>query len=350
MVGTDGKGSRIVLVGNGEDIHVGAHLRRAAETAGLDYRFCDVSEAFSGSMLKKKWNWWVRGKRPSGLASFSMKTAKLCDEFRPNLLLTTGLAPLNHFALEKIGTMGIRRVNYLTDDPWNSSHRSPWFMKALPVYDAVFSCRMANLNELEQLGCREVSYLPFAFCPAVHFPEEPDASDATAPAADVLFAGGADEDRVPYVSALIEEGINVALYGGYWDRFSATRATSRGHATLETLRKAVGAAKIALCLVRRANRDDHAMRSFELPAMKACLLAEDTAEHREIFGADGVAALYFRNVSEMLDRTKWLLARDSERARLREAAYSLITSGGNTYKDRLLTMMGTPTGRNHESI
>jgi spore maturation protein CgeB len=185
-----------------------------------------------------------------------------------------------------------------------------------------------------------VRYLPFAYAPGLHFCERPDNSEEAARfCADVVFAGGADADRVPLVNRLIRERFDVALYGGYWNRFPATRPCARGRAAPSTLRKAIGGSKVALCLVRRANRDGNAMRTFEVAAMGACMLAEYTEEHREILGEDGDAVVYFRTPDEMVDRLRWLVSHDYERRRLGAAVHTRITSRPNTYRDRLKTMM-----------
>jgi len=123
-------------------------------------------------------------------------------------------------------------------------------------------------------------------------------------ASDVIFVGGADRDRVPLVAALIATGLRVALYGGYWNRYAPTREHHRGHADPRTIRQATAAAKIALCLVRRANRDGHVMRSFEIPAIGACMLVEETEEHREIFSIEGETVVYFRSIPEMIDKAR----------------------------------------------
>ena len=81
------------------------------------------------------------------------------------------------------------------------------------------------------------------------------------------------------------------------------------------------------------------MRTFEVPAIGACMLTEDTVEHREIFGEEGKAVVYFRTVDEMIEKLGWLLDHEDERRRLAEAAHALITKGRNTYKDRLVSML-----------
>jgi spore maturation protein CgeB len=229
----------------------------------------------------------------------------------------------------------------LTDDPWNPAHNAPWFLEALLHYNTVFSPRLANMESLRALGCRDVRYLPFAFAPQTHHAQRVSNEESASLASEVIFAGGGDADRVPYIAALRKAKVDVALYGGYWDRYQETRNLSRGMASPELLRKAIRSAKIGLCLVRRANRDGHCMRTFEVPAVGgACMIAEDTDEHRAIFGDDGAAVLYFRNPAEMLEKVRYLLASNDERERLASAAHKLIINGGHTYQDRLMTILG----------
>jgi spore maturation protein CgeB len=242
--------------------------------------------------------------------------------------------------LRAIRERGVRTINFLTDDPWNPAHRAPWFLEALPHYDTVFSPRVENLENLREQGCREVRYLPFGFAPRTHHPARVPGEEEATLASDVIFAGGGDADRVPYIAALRQAGIQVGLYGNYWDRFPETRDLSRGLASPELLRKAIRSARIALCLVRRANRDGHCMRTFEVPAIGgACMIAEDTGEHRAIFGEEGEAVLYFRDPAEMLEKTRRLLGCPAERERLARAAYQLIVQGEHTYRHRLMTML-----------
>src|SRR5262249_21734191 len=230
---------------------------------------------------------------------------------------------------------------YLTDDPWNPSHRSSWFLEALPRYDFVFNPRRINLSQLTELGCKNVHYLPFAYNPEIHFSVELNPVEAANFGADVVFAGGADEDRVPYISALITNGYKLALYGGYWERFPETRSQASGHADMPALRKAISGSKISLCLVRRGNRDGHSMRTFEVSAMCGCLLAEDTDEHRALFGEEGECVLYFGSIDEMLSKARWLLDHESERKRLSRDCYKRITTGHHTYGDRIEEMLRT---------
>jgi hypothetical protein len=339
--------ARLLLVGNPGSVHIGAHLYEAAQALGLPVHLCDIRQAFDAPRWRVALNWHLRSRRPSQLRAFSECVLQACRDFRPSCLLSTGLAPIDAQALIAIRGLGIARLNYLTDDPWNPAMRAAFFLRALPHYDRVFSPRQSNLDMLRNSGCPDVSYLPFAFAPAQHYCERAQPEEEGRLASDVLFVGGADRDRLPVVAALIGAGLRVALYGGYWSRFPETRAFDRGQASPQTLRHATAAAKIALCLVRRANRDGHVMRSFEIPAIGACMLVEDTAEHREIFGPDDESVVYFRSASEMIGKAHSLLDRPAERQRLAAAAHARIVAGRHTYQDRLAAMLGLPA-QHHE--
>lgn len=337
----DLRSSRLALVGGSGGTNIGFIFKKNSDQLGVGAEFWDTAQAFMAPVWVRKCSWWLLGHRPPRLREFSRCLVESCRRYRPRWLLCTGSAPVDAQALREIGILGVERLNYLTDDPWNPAHRAPWFFKALPLYDRVFSVRRANLEDLSTLGCSDVRYLPFAYAPELFYPEPPATADEESKfASDVVFAGGADRDRVPYIAALLKMGLRVGLYGSYWERYAETRMHTRGQADVRTLRLAIARAKVALCPVRRANRDGNSMRTFEIPAVGSCMLTEDTEEHREIFGEEGKAVVYFSTIPEMVEKLRWLLDHDGQRRRLAEAAHSLIVNGGNTYKDRLVHMLG----------
>ena len=338
------KRSKVLVVGNRGGTNVGEAFEKAASDLDVDIRLIESRLAMEASPFIRRANWWLRGRRPTRLGRFSQAVAKECHDWRPDYVVATGIAPLSRRALADIGKLGVRRIDYLTDDPWNPSHRAPWFMDALRQYDWIFSPRTSNLDDLRKHGCPRVSYLPFAYTPDVHYCDKPETVEEQKRfAADIVFAGGADPDRVALVGGLVRSGFQVALYGDYWDRHLETRYCALGQADPKTLRKATTGAKVVLCLVRRANRDGNTMRTFEASAMGACMLTEYTEEHRQILGEDGDAVVYFRSHEEMIARLHWLLAHDEERHRLSAAVRARVTRGRNTYKDRLETMLAVAT-------
>jgi spore maturation protein CgeB len=331
---------RLFIVGNPDPVHVGAHLLNAARELKIPVNFYDSSTAYHAPWLVAKINWRLRGRRPSRLDAFSRHIVEECKKLKPRWMVTTGISPVADWAMKEIARSGTQLLNFLTDDPWNKAHYAGWFMKSLPLYHHVFSPRRANIPDLERMGGAQISYLPFAYAPELHFADPPSSNiEKEKFQSDTVFAGGADQDRIHYISALIGAGLNVALYGGYWTRYSETAPYCRGYADPHTLRKAVGGASIALCLVRQANRDGHSMRTFEVPAIGACMLVEETDEHREIFGEEGESVLYFNSLEQMTEKAQWLTRQKDECRRLAAASYALINKGNHTYKDRLRTML-----------
>lgn len=331
---------KVLLIGNRGGTNIGGCLERAAHALDLEVRLRESRQAMRAPLWIRRFNWWVCGRRPTWLRSFSQALLAECRTWRPHYILATGMVPVNRQTMQALAHAGIPTLNYLTDDPWNRTHRARWFLRALPYYRVVFTPRRSTLAQLSASGCLEVRYLPFAYDPELHYPDPPvGAREQAQYEVDVVFVGGGDRDRVPFLATLLRAGFRVGLYGSEWDRFPETATISYGQADPAVVRKATSGARVALCLVRRANRDGHVMRSFEIAAMGACLLAEETAEHRAIFGDEGQAVVYFRTLPEMVTKLHWLLAHDDERRRLARAAHNLIVNGRNTYTDRLTEML-----------
>jgi spore maturation protein CgeB len=339
---------RLAIVGAFTGTHLGASLWRAARQLGICAVKFDVAEAIGGNRLLRAGLWRYGGRRPPYLNRFSAIVVEACAVSRPDILIATGAAPLTAEALRMLRASGILCVNYSTDDPWNPKLRASWHLRALPEYDGVFTTRRANLGNFREIGCRDVRYLPFGYDEWL-FRRPTCASHAPAP--DVLFVGGADRDRVTFLSEFIRFGPSIGLVGGYWERFPAMRVHALGHKPPEAVCTLTASAKINLCLVRRANRDGHVMRSFEIAALGGCMLAEDTAEHREILGPDGESVMYFRTPREASERARALLDDPDERARLSKAVYDRISGGAHTYRDRLNAILNNTTpicGRNRQ--
>lgn len=330
---------RLLIVGKSGGTNVGASLLRAAKKEGYNAKLMNMDRAFEGPWVQRAICWHLLGHRPPRLKKFSEEVVERVKEFRPDALITTGTAPLTASALQSIGAFGVARLNYSTDDPWNPNHKASWFLEALPHYDTVFTPRRANEDDFRRIGCRTV-YLPFGYDASLFQPVSLSEKEREELHADVLFVGGADEERVDLLTPLAESEINFATYGDYWQEYEVTSSCARGHGSPKTICRATEAADIALCLVRRANRDGHVMRSLEIPAIGGCMLVEDTDEHRALFGPPGQRVCYFDSPGTLLEQTRQLLDRPGERDRMREAVHQhIVVEEDHTYRDRLRTMM-----------
>jgi spore maturation protein CgeB len=332
---------KLALLGTAGGTHIGGSFVRGAAKLGIESIYFDAEKASAGPRLLRQLSWHLMDRRPLHLNQFSNQLVEACVRAEPEVLVATGMAPLTESALCALRQLGVVCVNYSTDDPWNPAMRSNWHLRALPSYDLVFSTRRSNLDDLRRLGCAKVHYLPFGYdeslfaCPA-------GSSDTSV--YDILFVGGADPDRAAFLTEFMRYGPPVAVAGGYWERYPAFRAYALGTKSPEVIRALTAAAKVNLCLVRRANRDGHVMRSFEIAAAGGCTLAQDTDEHREIFGPDGEAVIYFRDAKEAALRARALRRDLPERKRLAARLHRRIAGGTHTYAHRLATMLGIASG------
>lgn len=256
---------------------------------------------------------------------------------RPDLVVAVKGAYIMPSTLRRIKkATGATLINYATDDPFNRANRTPDLVAGIPAYDLYACTKRAIMEDVTKAGCSAVIHTMFGYKPSVHFPEHPATADEIRRfGSDVALLGGADRDRLRDLEPLLgAPGVSIALYGGYWNRDPRYRPYARGFAVGREYRLALGGAKIGLCLVRRANRDGHAMRSFEIPACGAFMLAERTEEHLAVFREDKEAA-FFSSSEELLEKIRYYLAHDEIRRRIGQAGYVRVTTGGHTYRDRL---------------
>lgn len=327
----------LLIVGNRGGTNVAESFARSATHLRHVLTLADARAAQSASRLVNTLCWRLLDRRSVRMREFGLNLIETAKREAPSYLLTTGLCPVSANVLRAMRSLGVICLHYSTDDPWNPGQRAEWFLRTLPLYDIVFTPRTSNLADFVALGCEQVRYLPFGYDEFVF--GSPAEGPIECAAAEVLFVGGADRDRVEFVEVLLSEDIPVSLVGGYWGRYHSVKGHALGHKTPDELSALTRKAKVNLCLVRRANRDGHVMRSFEIGALGGCMVVEDSAEHRDIFGADGDCVVYFDGPQQAAAKIKGLLNDTTERERLALAVRERITSGGHSYTHRLQSML-----------
>lgn len=320
---------KILFIGNTGGTNVAESLLAGARELGHQASMLSTADAFRTAPLRRRISWHLLGHRPPRLQAFSERVRIAVDAFRPDHLIATGLAPVTAEALR--AATGVRRSVYLTDDPWNSDFSAKWFFDALLHYDVVYTTRRANMSDLAEHGCADVRYLPFGYDPRLFY------ADPQPKSTDAFFAGGADEERIRFLQPILTGEFTVSIAGDFWARSPVTRSVAAGHLDPEQLRRATAGARVNICMVRARNRDGHVMRSFEIAAVGAAMLVQDTEEHRELFGED---VLYFRTPKGLEAKFRALMADEALRQRLAARVHERIRGGAHTYRDRLEAMLG----------
>jgi spore maturation protein CgeB len=319
-------------------------LERASGNGTATGEFVDEALAF-GRLSASRIERIVRRIRPwphRAVTELHRAIVAKAREFEPDIVLVVKGAHLTARCLTALKATGAALVNFATDDPFNPRTSSRSWLETLPLYDIVCSPRRANIDDLQSRGVRRVHFVPFGYKPDVHFPEAPrDAVERDRFHSDVCFIGGADADRLEYFEELVTRlpHVKLALYGGYWNRSRKLARFWRGFAVGRDFRLAIGGAAVSVNLVRRANRDDHVMRTFEVPACGGCLLTEATPTHLQLF-QEGKSAFFFDSPAALADGVRTLLGRPRLRKETATAARRAITvENANRYDDRLSTIL-----------
>jgi spore maturation protein CgeB len=330
-------GHRLLILGNEGNTNVGESFRRSATVMNVPCQLVPLHLGFGGSKLWRSFTWRFRDRRPSTYHRLLKEFIRVVSEFRPTVCVVTGVAWLTDQLFDPLHNLGIPIANFLTDDPFNRNLGSNQFFRTLQRYSVIFTPRLANQIDLLQAGAQEVVYLPFGYDP-VHV--QPGGESLVRRTDSILYIGGGDADRFKLATGLLDHGLPLEVIGDYWQKLNHPLLTNLGWHPAPALAASTRAAAVNLILVRRANRDGHVMRSFEAAACGGCLLAEDTTEHRQIYG-DTVA--YFRNTTEIVEQAKVLLNNPERRKAMAEACRQRIVTGGNTYTDRLKSILSKLT-------
>jgi spore maturation protein CgeB len=100
--------------------------------------------------------------------------------------------------------------------------------------------------------------------------------------------------------------------------------------------------KIALCFLRKMNRDQITTRSIEIPAMGRAMVAERTEEHDAHF-VDGVEYMGFSTDDEIVAKAGLLLSDSALRSRIAAAGKNRCWASGYTTADRATQMIAKLT-------
>jgi spore maturation protein CgeB len=278
------------------------------------------------------------GRRPVTYWVLNHALLTLVRDFCPDVVIIVKGAYISPYTLNciKKGTNAFL-VNYATDDPFNPAVNTKALIKSIALYDLYVCTKKAIITDVQRYGCANVIFCPFGFKPSVHFPEKPVTAEEKARfSSDVTFIGGCDRDRIPFFETLVRAlpSAKLHLYGGYWDRHATLRHYHHGFVLGRDYRLALGGTKIAINLVRRANRDGHVMRTFEISACGAFMLADRTEEHLDMFEEDK-EAIFFSSVDEAIEKIQYYLEHDAERICVAQNGYNKVVNGKNTYTDRL---------------
>ena len=318
---------------------LGSKFMRGAVDAGIDptkeiiTAYNSPNVIYSPSMRRKigKLFYRLADRRSIEWWEFQREVKGLILRHEPRLVLVTGTTALAPEIFREVQRYGGRIVNYLTDDPWNSIHRRRSFLRTLDQYDHVFSTKKALMKRLERHGVKSTSWLPFAYDPSIHHPAVKDKEHEV----DVVFVGTGARERLKWLDAIATiPGLTCRIHGNSWERYSTPGWEQCGEVVGEMYCKALGSARIALGLLREANGDLSTDRSYEIGAIHACGIYQDTPEHRKLLAGYPEEG-FFKTPEELKERVEKILRDQELQERMRSIGAARLSSDKDTYGARL---------------
>ena len=280
-------------------------------------------------------------------------------QFKPAMVWADKQEFLRAETIEELRKLGAKSVHF-TPDPYFSVKwkRTQLMDEAMGEFDALVYCKSYERNQYEALG-KLVVYMPLGYCDEVH---RPLPSKDARWNCDVGFLGGWEPRRERLLHRVAATGVDVKIWGAYWDflrngkwtlrqhiilrqlagddRFNfhtdelITRANQGGEVYQDDYARALTGSKIGLGFLRTTWPDQHTTRTFEIPACGSMLLADRTQEHQEFF-EEGKEAEFFDSSEELLDKVKSYCRNESARKGIAEGGYKRCIDAGYAYVHRL---------------
>lgn len=217
----------------------------------------------------------------------------------------------------------VKLVSYQTDNPFGKRPKEFWqlFIRCIPAYDICFVMRDEDVVNFDRAGARRVVLSHYGFYPELMHPHS--LNDIPSQLRhDVVFIGTAMDHRVRAITDLLEADIPLHIYGNSWEKQAAFRRFPAAfhRPTNEEYALIVCGSKISLGYVSSSNVDVYTERSVDIPAAGGFFLAERTAKHQTLYH-EGVEAEFFASSSECIDKIRFYLTHEPERARIAHAGY-----------------------------
>ncbi len=322
----------------------GTCLQRMEDLAGLGHRIIPL-DTVPGEIATRRSTlaWRVRNRLIGPL-----------DESRANeRLLALPVTPAPDLlwfdkpvTVERSTLLAVRKrwpnallLSYSGDDMFNPRNQSRAWRETMCDFDLRVTTKSFNVAEFRARGVREVLFVDKAFSPQVHRPMPLTAKERENFGGDVGFIGWPEGAREHSMRFLARNGIEVRVWGP-WPRWKATtNLRVEGRPVWgDDYARAISSFRINLGFLRRVNRDLHTTRSIEIPACGGFLLAERTDEHRRLL-EEGKEAEFFASDQELLEKVRYYLAHERERATIAAAGLRRCLTGGFSNPERLTSIL-----------
>ena len=313
---------KILLIGSNYSWSIERIYKRELETLGNEVELLDVQNQFYDYYYKSPFHKLFYRIGISGILSkinkgvlsqVSSKHYELIWVFKGMELFPDTLRGL------KLKTKKL--INYNPDNPFIFSGKGSGnsnVTEGILLYDLNLTYDEWVKEKIEREYNIQTELLPFGFDDAAISDDQLNTVDEVKA---VCFLGNPDKYRASIIQKLVDQQIEVHLYGNDWQKFVNHRCAIihqpvYGQNFFKTLRKY----RVQLNIMRAHNLNSHNMRSIEIPGAGGVMLAPKTADHLAFFVL-GEEIFVYDDTENLINETQHLLNLDkSEVEQIRKSA------------------------------
>jgi spore maturation protein CgeB len=283
---------------------------------------------------------------PPDLEGANAKLLADVTAFQPDVVFIDNSRVITRGVLRDIRRYCDPLLVYYSPDDAIAPHNLTWPLRlTFAEWDLFFTTKTFNVAELRARDVRLPSLIGNSFDPAMHRPMTCEEVGQDFERYDLVFVGTVEEERMRGILKLAEAGFTIAVYGNpasrrgaNWEGLRHSRIFAGPPAFGFDYARKLHHGKVALCFLRKINRDLITTRSVETPAMGRAMLAEKTEEHDRHF-EDGLEYLGFSDESELLAGAAALVANPARRAEMGRRALARCWSSGYSTDGRAAEMV-----------
>ena len=190
------------------------------------------------------------------------------------------------------------------------------------------------------MGLNNITYIPCGYIPGSHFPVNISQADRQEYGSDLAFVGTWEAERASTLAQLTE--FDLRIWGGYWHKarkiLELQKAIQNRLVYCDQMSRVFNASGINLAFLRKANRDHHDQRTFEIPACGGFELSERTDEVLGFF-EEGKEIECFDLVDELKDKARYYLKHEAQRQCIAASGLARVQRSPYSYTDYIQTIL-----------
>jgi spore maturation protein CgeB len=276
---------------------------------------------------------------------------ELTNGSNPDLIVVlNGVSNIDAAQIDTVRRKGIKTAVWIVDDPYFVDITQ----NIVPHYDYIFTHERNCVTYYQNLGCKNVSYLPLAASSTMFYPKPLDLSQQT----DVCFIGMAFHNRRQFFDRLAAflAVRKCVIAGGGWNRL-------KNYALLKNQIRLTGIdpeqavnyynnAKIVLNLHRSIENEPNNSkriaalsinpRTFEICACGALQLTDIRHDLNQFYTA-GEEIVTYGSSGELMEKAKFYLKHEAARRAIAQKAL-LRTVRDHTYYNRVSHLLSVVFG------